>query len=201
MYRLWLWPLGLSPIFITVWVATKYNIPIETFLAPLGLIWFPIIHAIDRKFAIKNNPEIEKELPSPGHPGNVKLNSTSQKILGWFALIVGILLVAFGTNDNGSKLPSIITAFFCLLIAGACLLPKNIKGYFGDIIALSVILSAIWFFVTPLKDDNANPIMFAFIFGGGAVIYLFKRYKNRSPKAEPEYFKRYKRRFKKNEPE
>jgi hypothetical protein len=197
MYRLWLWPLGLSPIFIVPWVATMYNIPIETFLAPIGLIWAPIIHAIDRKYAIKNNPEIETELPYLGHPGNVKLNSTSQKILGWFALIVGILLVAFGTNDNGNKLPSIITAFFFILIAGACLLPKNIKGYFGDIIALSVILSAIWFFVTPLKDDNANPAMFAYIFGVGAVIYLFKRYKNRSPKAEPEYFNRYKRRFKK----
>ena len=186
MYRLWLWPLGLSPIFIFAWVAVKYDLAQGPILGALGLIWFPIVHAIDRKYAVKHDPEIEKNLPDPNYPSSVKINSTSQKVIGWFAFVIAIFLIAFGTNDYGNKLPSILTASVFMLIAGACLLPQKIKGYFGDVIAILVIASAIWFFFTPYKEADARPFMFAFIFGGGAAFYLFKRYKHHLKKPSHE---------------
>jgi hypothetical protein len=73
-----------------------------------------------------------------------------------------------------------IPAIFCGFITGACFLPKKIRGYFGDLIALSVIGVAIWFLIIalPNPEPGQDPIMFAGIFGGLSVLHLVKRYKH-----------------------
>lgn len=110
------------------------------------------------------------------------LGTLSQLILGSFCLFFALIFVYRAVDPQNIKPESgyldYVGVVFFLVISAACFLPSRIAGYFGDIIAICVIGLAIWYLIValPNPEPGQDPIAFAGIFGGLAVLHLFKRY-------------------------
>ena len=106
----------------------------------------------------------------------------SRIILGFFGFIFAGMFYLSATTDPGGGYPQYIAAFFCLLVVGAALLPKSIRGYCGDLIAVSVIVLVV--FNLSMSSHDSEPASYkdaikaAFIFGGLSVVYLVGKYKH-----------------------
>ena len=107
------------------------------------------------------------------------LGKGSRISIGIVAIFFAFFSWAAAASARDPEIINYVIAVFCLSIAGGCLLPEKIRGYCGDVIALFVIFAAIWFIWIsfPDPDPGDNPIKFAGIFGGMAILYLIHRYK------------------------
>lgn len=109
----------------------------------------------------------------------LKLGKGSRITIAIVSFVSALMILPIALDPpNELGIINFIPPVFCLLIVGACISPKKIRGYCGDIIAFFVIVLAIWFYVStyPNPEPGTNPIGFALIFGVGSVCYLWKRY-------------------------
>jgi len=111
------------------------------------------------------------------------LSTLSKLIIGSFSLFFTLLFLYRAVDPKNLQLGSAYFDYagviFCLVVSASCFLPKSIAGYFGDLIAISVICLAIWFLIValPNPEPGQNPIGFASLFGGLSLVHLVKRYK------------------------
>jgi len=89
-----------------------------------------------------------------------------------------MLPMAFDPPKPELSIVNVLPSVFCFIIVGACVLPRKLRDFCGDFIALSVIVIAIWFFFSSYSNPEPedNPIKFALIYGGISVLYLWNRY-------------------------
>ena len=121
------------------------------------------------------------------HP--LLLSTWAKVTIGVFSLIFSLMFLPMAIDPPNPDLGLInfLPFIFCLLITGACLLPKRARGYCGDLIAVSVILMAGWFMSTSFLDPEPgdDPVGFAIVYGGVALSYLYYRYRKYLPQKAP----------------
>ena len=107
----------------------------------------------------------------------ISLGRGSRITIAIFSFLFALMMLPMAVNEK--TILHATPSLFCVLIVGACVLPLKIRGYCGDIIAITVIGLAVWFFWVWYKNPQPgdNPFRFAALFGGLAVAYLVKRYR------------------------
>lgn len=175
MYRLWLWPLVIAGISLSSWAMVEFNLPKWLFVIPLTLVGAAV--RIDLRLSCSDQRQTDTVLSNVSGQGDFGLSRGSQIVLGIVALLFALIMFAWASTAPGNTYFKQLPGLFCLLVAGACLLPRRFRGHCGDLIACSVIGIAVWFLVTsPWWQPGKNPLAFAWLYGGAAVAYLLKRY-------------------------
>jgi hypothetical protein len=178
MYRLWLWPLVIAGISLSSWTMVEFDLPKWLFVVPLTLVGAAV--RLDLVLSGSDQRQSDTVLNNVTGQGDFGLSRGSQIALGAFALLFAIVMFAWASTAPGNTYFNELPGIFCLLVAGACLLPRKYRGYCGDLIACLVIAMAVWFLVTsPWWQPGKNPIAFAWVYGGFSVAYLVKRYARR----------------------
>jgi hypothetical protein len=181
MYRLWLWPLVIVVIGLSSWAMVAFNLPKWLFVVPLTMVGAAV--RLDLRLCGRYQSQTDTVLKNVSGQGNFGLSRGSQIALGVFALLFALVMFAWASTAPGNFYFNRLPGAFCLLVAGACLLPRKYRGYCGDLIACLVIAMAVWFLVTsPWWQPGKNPIAFAWVYGGLSVTYLVKRYAHRLQK-------------------
>lgn len=180
MYRLWLWPLVIVGIGFSSWAMVEYGLPKWLFVVPLALVGLAV--RLDLKLAGRDQIQTDTVLSNVSGAGVLGLSRGSQIALGIFALLFAFIMFAWASTAPGNTYVKGLPGLFCLLVAGACLLPRKFRGYCGDLIAALVLGIAVWFLVTSSWwEPGENPIAFAWVYGGLSVAYLVKRHGRSSP--------------------
>ncbi|GJM12655.1 MAG: hypothetical protein DHS20C12_10580 [Pseudohongiella sp.] len=121
------------------------------------------------------------------HP--LLLSKWAKVTIGVFSFIFGLIFLPTAIDPVNPDLGlfNFAPLVFCLLLTGACLLPEQARGYCGDLVAVSVLFIAIWFMSNSYLDPEPgdDPAGFAVVFGGGALSYLYYRYKKYLLKKAP----------------
>lgn len=109
-----------------------------------------------------------------------ELSPKMRKIMAIFATVFAATSFPFTSVLGLSELliKDFLMSSFCLIVVGACLSPEKIRGYFGDIIAVIIILFSIVSFVDWLRAPTLQraPFALALVFGGVALYHLKMRY-------------------------
>jgi hypothetical protein len=180
MHRLWLWPLVIVGIGISSWAMVEYRLPKWLFLVPLALVGLAV--RLDLKLSGRDQIQTDTVLSNVSGGGDFGLSRGSQIALGVFALLFAFIMFAWSSTAPGSPYFNSLPGLFCLLVAGACVLPAKYRGYCGDLIAVLVLGIAVWFLVTASWwTPGQNPLGFAWVYGGLSVAYLLRRYRRSSP--------------------
>jgi len=180
MYRLWLWPLVIVGIGLSSWAMVALALPKWLFVVPLTLVGAAV--KLDLRLCGRDERQTDTVLKNVSGRGVLGLSRGSQIALGAFALLFALIMFAWASTAPGNFYFNLLPAAFCLLVAGACLLPRKYRGYCGDLIACLVIAMAVWFLVTsPWWQSGKNPIAFAWVYGGLSVTYLVRRYARQLP--------------------
>jgi hypothetical protein len=180
MYRLWLWPLVIVGIGLSSWAMVGLSLPKWLFVVPLILVGAAV--RLDLRLSGGDKIQTDTVLKNVSGQGDFGLSRGSQIVLGVVALLFALVMFGWASTAPGNVYFNKLPGGFCLLLAGACLLPRKYRGYCGDLIACLVIAMAVWFLVTsPWWQPGKNPIAFAWVYGGFSVAYLVKRYTHRLP--------------------
>lgn len=175
VYRLWLWPLVIAGIGLSSWAMVEFNLPEWLFVIPLTLVGAAV--RIDLRLSGNDQRQSDTVLSNVSGQGDFGLSRGAQIVLGIFALLFALIMFAWASTAPGKPYFNQLPGIFCLLVAGACLLPRRFRGYCVDLIACAVVGIAVWFLVTsPWWQPGKNPVAFAWIYGGASVAYLLKRY-------------------------
>jgi hypothetical protein len=175
MYRIWLWPLVIIGIGASSWAMVDYDLPEWLFVVPLALVGVAI--RLDLRLSGSDQRQTDTVLQNVSGQGDFGLSRGSQIALGLVALLFALIMFAWASSAPGNPYFSKLPGMFCLLVAGASLLPRRFRGYCGDLIAILVLALAVWFLVTsPWWEPGQNPLAFAWVYGGLSVAYLVKRY-------------------------
>jgi hypothetical protein len=175
MYRLWLWPLVIVGIGFSSWAMVRYELPKWLFTIPLALIGLAV--DLDLRLSGIDKRQTDTVLQNVTGQGVFGLSRGSQVALGIFSLLFALIMFAWASTAPGNPYFTRLPGLFCLLVAGACLLPRRYRGYCGDLIAVLVVAIAVWFLVTsPWWEPGRSPLAFAWVYGGLSVAYLVKRY-------------------------
>ena len=179
MYRLWLWPLVIAGISFSSWAMVEFHLPRWLIVVPLTLVGAAV--RIDLRLSVSDQRQTDAVLSNVSGQGDFGLSRGSQIVLGIVALFFTLIMFAWASIAPGNPYFKSLPGLFCLLVAGACLLPRRFRGYCGDLIAFSVIGIAVWFLVTsPWWQPDKKPVAFAWVYGGTSVAYLVKRYARHS---------------------
>jgi hypothetical protein len=180
LYRLWLWPLVVVGIALSSWVMVGLSLPRWLFVVPLTLVGAAV--RLDLRLSGADQRPTDTVLKNVSGHGDFGLSRGSQIAIGLFALLFAFIMFTWASTAPGNFYFNRLPGAFCILIAGACLLPRRLRGYCGDFIACLVIAIAIWFLATsPWWESGKNPIAFAWVYGGLSIAYLLKRYTRRRP--------------------
>jgi len=179
MYRVWLWPLVIACIGLSSWAMVEYEPPKWLFVVPLAVVGVAI--RLDLWLSGNDQRQTDTVLSNVTGQGDFGLSRGSQITLGVVALLFGLIMFAWASTAPGDTYFNKLPGLFCLLVAGACLLPSKYRGYCGDLIAFIVIGLAVWFLVaSPWWQPGKNPLAFAWIYGGLSVAYLLRRHARRA---------------------
>ena len=87
----------------------------------------------------------------------LKLGKGSRITIAIVSFVSALMILPIALDPpNELGIINFIPPVFCLLIVGACISPKKIRGYCGDIIAFFVIVLAIWFYVSTYPNGAWN---------------------------------------------
>jgi hypothetical protein len=179
MHRLWLWPLVIAGIGLSSWAMVEYDLPKWLFVVPLALVGFAV--RLDLRLSGSDQIQTDTVLSNVSGRGDFGLSRGSQIAIGIIALLFALIMFAWASTAPGNPYFKSLPGLFCLLVAGACLLPRRYRGYCGDLIAVLVLVIAVWFLVTSSWwTPGQNPLAFAWVYGGLSVAYLVKRYRRNS---------------------
>ena len=179
MYRLWLWPLVIVGIGFSSWAMVEFALPKWLFVVPLAMVGLAV--RLDLRLSGSDQRQTDTVLVNVAGQGDFGLSRGSQVALGIFAVLFSLIMFAWASTAPGDPYFTNLPGLFCLLVAGACLLPRRYRGYCGDLVAFLVIGIAIWFLVTsPWWQPGSSPLAFAWVYGGLSVAYLVRRYARRS---------------------
>lgn len=152
-----------------------YDLPKWLLIVPLTLIGFAV--QVDLKLARVTERETDTVLKNVSGEGDLGLSRGSQITVGIFALLFALIMFLWASTAPGNPYFNNLPGTFCLLVAGACLLPRGIRGFCGDIIAVMALGLVIGFLATSSwGEPGSNPIAFAVVYGGLSIAYLGKRY-------------------------
>ncbi len=119
-------------------------------------------------------------MDKPEKKSVLKLGKGSRITLAIFSFLFALMCLpmAFDPPKPELGIINVLPSVFCLLVVGACILPRKWRGYCGDLISLSVITLAIWFIIVayPNPEPGEDPLRFAATFGAFAVLHLWYRY-------------------------
>ncbi|MBK9132046.1 MAG: hypothetical protein IPM20_10500 [Gammaproteobacteria bacterium] len=175
MYRIWLWPQVIIGIGISSWAMVEYDLPKWLFVVPLALVGLAI--RLDLRLSGSDQRQTDTVLQNVSGQGDFGLSRGSQIAIGIVALLFALIMFVWASSAPGNPYFTKLPGLFCLLVAGACLLPRRYRGYCGDLIAILVLALAVWFLVTsPWWEPGQSPLAFAWVYGGVSVTYLVKRY-------------------------
>jgi hypothetical protein len=175
MYRLWLWPQVIIGITLSSWAMVAYDLPKWLFVVPLVLVGLAI--RLDLRLSGNDRRQTDTVLKNVSGQGDFGLSRGSQIALGIMALLFTFIMFAWASTTPGNPYFNKLPGLFCVLVTGACLLPRRYRGYCGDLIAILVLGIAVWFLVTsPWWKPGRSPLAFAWVYGGLSVAYLVKRY-------------------------
>ena len=175
MYRLWLWPLVILGIGLSSWAMVAFDLPKWLFVVPLTFVGTAV--RLDLKLSGADQRQSDTVLENASGKGDFGLSRGSQIALGLVAVLFALIMYAWASTAPGNPYFNSLPALFCILVAGACLLPPRLRSYCGDLIAVSVLSLAVWLLVTsPWWQPGKNPIAFAWVYGGISVAYLVKRH-------------------------